>query len=70
MLKFRSMIENVVERLVGWLLFQEEARADYHCTPWESDGCCGGPTGDKVQFKRYCPSLGWQYSCIGPCGAT
>lgn len=70
MVKLRSMIEDVAEKLFGRFLPQIEAQAS--CSGWEPDGCC--PV-DKWQFKQYCfphpPGCpgGWCYSCTGVCPA-
>lgn len=62
---FRSIIQNLAERVFGRLLPQVKARAD--CSSWEPVGCCG-PLLDQWEFKRYCyPPGQWEYSCSGPC---
>jgi hypothetical protein len=58
MLKLRSMMEDVAEKLFSRLLPQVEARAD-HCT-WEYIGCCDG--GTKKHTREICDS--------GPTGHT
>jgi hypothetical protein len=69
MLKLRSMMEDMAEKLFGQFLPQVKAQADDHdCAPWEPSGCCG-PNLDQWEWKRYCPFRNpqWEFSCSGWC---
>lgn len=69
MLKLRSMMENIAEKLFGRFLPEVEAQAS--CTEWEPIGCCG-PFNGQWNFRRWCyphqpPCSPMCTMCIGIC---
>jgi hypothetical protein len=77
MLKLRSMMEDVAEKLLGRFLPQIEAEA--MCSYWEErnvyTGCCPSDACGYLVQKRECnPCVGWcgewqnsHYVCWGRC---
>jgi hypothetical protein len=69
MLKLRSMMEDMAEKLFGRFLPQVKAQAHGSgCAAWEPVGCCG-PNLDQWDFKQYCPfpEPHWHTNCSGIC---
>jgi hypothetical protein len=67
MLKLRSMMEGVAEKLFGRFLPLIEVKAS--CSGWQLDGCCGWY--EQSRLRRWCPQNPpgeeWEEICTGHC---